>query len=169
MSDFVCDFPNCDCQTICRATGREVGRRTIVRFDGEHAFLSNFHPSPVRGPLSLLFPTVEHAFQAAKCVRSRDVEMILDARTPGIAKRMGRGVEMRSNWDEIRVEVMEELVWAKFTAPTLRTKLLSTGDAKLIEGNTWGDTFWGVCNGIGENNLGKILMRVRERIRRMDD
>lgn len=141
----------------------------IDRFDGEHAFLSNFHPSPVRGPMGLLFPTVEHAFQASKTLSAPDVEAIRDARTPGRAKRMGRLVSLRPDWEEMRVGVMEELVWRKFVDTGLRARLLATGDLELIEGNVWGDTFWGVCGGVGENQLGRILMRVRERIRAMGD
>ena len=89
----------------------------------------------------------------------------LHDRTPALAKRYGKAVSMRPNWDEIKVRVMCEIVEAKFTQnPNLTNMLLATEDAILIEGNTWGDTFWGVCDGKGENNLGKVLMRVRDRL-----
>lgn len=79
------------------------------------------------------------------------------------AKKLGKLVTIRPDWDEIKVEVMYEIVKAKFHYnPDLREMLLATEDAELIEGNWWGDTFWGVCKGQGLNNLGKILMRVRD-------
>jgi ribA/ribD-fused uncharacterized protein len=75
-------------------------------------------------------------------------------------------VKLRSDWTEIRLEIMEKIVRAKFWQnPHLARKLVATGDQKLVEGNRWNDTFWGVCRGVGENHLGKILMRVREELR----
>lgn len=81
------------------------------------------------------------------------------------AKAAGKKVLLREDWDQIKVDVMTEVVRLKFQQnPELRTKLLSTGDALLVEGNWWKDTFWGVCNGIGNNHLGQILMKVRSEI-----
>lgn len=74
-------------------------------------------------------------------------------------------MSLRPDWEYIRVDVMTELVRKKFSQEPLRSQLIATGDAELIEGNWWNDTFWGVCNGVGENNLGKILMKVRDEIR----
>jgi predicted NAD-dependent protein-ADP-ribosyltransferase YbiA (DUF1768 family) len=86
---------------------------------------------------------------------------IIAAPTPGIAKRIGRRVTLRPNWETMKVGNMHGLVWEKFQDPVMRSLLLSTGDAHLEEGNTWGDRFWGTVNGIGENHLGKILMNIR--------
>ncbi len=85
--------------------------------------------------------------------------------TPGEAKKYGRTVVMRSDWDEVKLEVMENIVRAKFMQlPYLREKLLLTEDIILEEGNTWGDTFWGVYDGEGTNHLGLILMKVRKEL-----
>ena len=89
---------------------------------------------------------------------------ILSAKTPAISKRLGKRVSIRTDWDDIKFDIMTNLVERKFNDhPVLMTKLLDTGNGFLVEGNWWGDTYWGVCDGIGENNLGKILMSVRER------
>lgn len=79
---------------------------------------------------------------------------------------LGQRVTLRGDWEDIKVSVMEDVVRLKFAHhPDLRDKLLATGKAKLIEGNNWGDTFWGMVDGRGRNELGKILMRRRERLR----
>ena len=134
---------------------------TIDRFTGDHEFLSNYHPSPIEVD-GILYATVEHAFHAAKTLKLNEKQAIAAAATPGDAKRMGRLVEARADWEEVKVGIMEDLVRLKFaTHAGLREMLLATGDAQLIEGNWWKDTFWGVCRGAGRNELGKILMRVR--------
>lgn len=69
---------------------------------------------------------------------------------------------MRPNWDEMKIGFMASILAAKFSDPELRLMLLQTWGCELVEGNTWGDTFWGVCNGKGKNNLGKILMELRD-------
>lgn len=119
--------------------------------------------STIKGKNTLPF---EHAYAAAKCKTERDREFIRKCSTPGEAKRLARQVPIREDWDDIRLGVMYELVKEKFSRhKDLRDKLLATGQFPLIEGNRWGDTFWGVCRGVGENNLGKILMRVRDELR----
>jgi len=134
----------------------------INRFRDEYAFLSNFHPAEIYFS-GLVFETVEHAFQAAKTVRLEQRFEISNAATPVAAKKLGRGVTLRLGWDYMRVDVMDLLVNLKFfTYPGLMKKLVATGDEEIIEGNTWGDTFWGVCNDVGENHLGKILISVRQ-------
>ena len=136
----------------------------IDSFDGQFAFLSNFFPSPVKMD-GIVFPTVEHAFQAAKTSDLGERRKLAAARSAGVAKRMGRKVALRKDWDNVRIGVMLELVRAKFQDPSLRASLLATGDEKLVEGNTWNDKFWGVCDGIGHNHLGQILMQVRKELR----
>lgn len=140
----------------------------IDSFRGEHAYLSNFYPSPFRWDGTLdaisdtLVPTVEHAYQAAKTLDVKWQERILAAETPTQAKKLGRQVPMRKDWDTIKLDVMRKLVRMKFLwHPDLAEKLLATREAELIEGNDWGDRFWGKVAGAGENWLGRILMGVR--------
>ena len=136
----------------------------IDSFKGETRWLSNFHMEEIifKG---VRFPSVEHAFQAMKCEDRAVQEEIRACKTPGQAKRMGKKVKLRPNWEQIKLGLMEELTRIKFKIPHLRAQLLDTGDAELIEGNNWGDCFWGVCNGVGQNHLGKILMKIRQEIR----
>lgn len=134
----------------------------IAEFQGQWRFLSNFYPAEVIGPQGLLYPTVEHAFQAAKTADPKHQQFIQQQSTPGKAKREGRKVALREEWETIKLSVMFELVMRKFeTHEKLGAKLLATGYQELVEGNYWNDTYWGVCKGKGENNLGKILMEVR--------
>ena len=138
----------------------------IHGFQGEHRFLSNFWSAEVELD-GVRFDTVEHAYQAAKFKGNYTVQVrIRAAATPGRAKRAG-GIAwgIRPDWGAVKVEVMQGLLEQKFAIPELRELLLATGDAYLEETNIWGDRFWGVCNGTGENNLGKLLMEIRGRIR----
>ena len=89
---------------------------------------------------------------------------IANASTPGLAKKMGRSVSLRPDWEDIKDDVMLEGLYRKFTNDELAEWLLDTGDEELVEGNWWGDRYWGVCNGIGQNKLGKLLMKVREEL-----
>ena len=136
----------------------------IDRFNGEYAFLSNYSTSNFRIDY-VLFPTMEDYFQANKADNQNDYLHIAYAPTPGEAKRLGRKIQLRSDWEEIKDEVMLTGLRKKFANPELRNLLLATGDEELIEGNYWGDTYWGVCNGVGQNKLGKLLMQVREEIK----
>jgi N-glycosidase YbiA len=136
----------------------------IDRFDGEYAFLSNFWSSPITLD-GITYPTVEHAFQAAKAINPPERQRIAALPTPGAAKRAGRKVAIRPDWERVKVGIMEDLVRRKFADPELAGKLLATGEEDLVEGNTWNDRFWGVCRGSGRNELGKILMRVRAELR----
>lgn len=123
---------------------------------GDYSFLSNFYWHGW---------TVEHHFQAAKTDDPAWVQKILHAPSPGAAKKLGRKAPMRPTWDDEKVPVMRTLLRMKFSDIALAERLLATGDAQLIEGNWWGDKFWGVSGGAGENNLGKLLMQVREELR----
>lgn len=138
-------------------------RTPIREFRGEFRFLSNFWPSPVPWR-DVTFPSVEHAFQASKTTDADWIARIAAAATPGDAKRLGRQAPLRPDWEQVKVKVMAALLKRKFTDPALRAKLLATGDAALIEGNTWGDIFWGVDlrTGAGQNNLGQLLMTLRQ-------
>lgn len=135
----------------------------IERFIGDFAFLSNFHPSTIshRGKL---WATVEAAYQAMKTVDPEQQETIRKAKSAAIAKKLGRTVTIRPDWENVKVEVMRELVREKFKNPLLREMLLATDGADLIETNYWNDSFWGVCRGHGQNWLGRILMETRAEI-----
>jgi ribA/ribD-fused uncharacterized protein len=137
----------------------------IDSFRGAHRFLSNFWLAEIVYE-GTRYASVEHAYQAAKCLHRSEREMVRTAATPGQAKRLSRTVTVRFDWDEIRIGIMRDLVRLKFrTHADLAAMLVSTGEARLVEGNTWGDTFWGECRGEGQNWLGRILMEVREELR----
>lgn len=134
----------------------------ITSFKGKNFFLSNFYSAPVIYN-GFRFENNEAAFQAAKCPE-RTSEFC--ALTPKGAKHLGRIVKLRPDWESVKYDVMYEVCLAKFSQHSdLRVKLIATGDAELVEGNTWGDRVWGVCGGVGENHLGKILMRIRNELR----
>lgn len=138
---------------------------TISSFSGTYRFLSNFWPSRIVGDDDWFYPTVEHAYQAAKTDDLEWKKRIRLAATPTDAKRLGRRCPLCADWDTIKLRVMYSLVLRKFQDPGLRRLLLATGDAELIEGNTWGDRYWGQVDGKGENHLGKLLMGIRAEIR----
>jgi ribA/ribD-fused uncharacterized protein len=135
----------------------------IERFEGEYRWLSNFAPALVDS-MAFLTRRVEHAYQAAKTMDGIERMRIAAAPTPGRARRLGRSVALPADWDELKLGVMLDLLRQKFHLSEYRSKLLATGDAVLIEGNPWGDTYWGVCRGVGENQLGKLLMQVRREL-----
>lgn len=137
----------------------------IDKFDGEYAFLSNFYEAPVVWE-GITYPSNEHAFQAAKSLNPARRLEVAAAATPGKAKRMGRTLQLRSDWEKVKYNIMLEIVLAKFHQhKDLAEALLDTDEAELIEGNWWNDTTWGVCNGVGQNWLGKILMTVRTQLK----
>jgi len=137
----------------------------IKRFEGEARFLSNFWPAVVTHD-GVQYPTTEHAFQAAKTLDFEQRWEISKLETPGQAKRAGRKLQIRPDWEQVKEQVMLELTILKFmNHRKLKELLLATGTAELIEGNNWGDKTWGVCDGEGQNLLGKILMLVRSQLR----
>jgi ribA/ribD-fused uncharacterized protein len=132
----------------------------IDSFDGEFDFLSNFLQTDVFLD-GVRYANSEAAFQAQKCAKMIDRFQFANL-LPGKAKRLGRKVTLRSDWEQVKDQVMYDVVKAKFQQhPQLRDKLVATGDSYLEEGNTWNDTYWGVCKGEGQNKLGHILMRIR--------
>lgn len=141
-------------------------RNAIEEFDGEYAFLSNFYHAPVHYD-GIDYPTNEHFFQAMKTLDINLKKIIANAETPGKAKRLGRNVSLRPDWEEVKEHFMELGLRLKFKNPTLRQKLLATGQKDLIEGNYWHDNEWGNCtcerckNQKGKNKLGVCLMKVR--------
>lgn len=164
---------------------------TISSFSGEYRFLSNFYPCNLPAIYltaesyfftelhdvrffdeeEIIFPTVEHFFQAMKSKKWEDWKFIYSLKTAKEAKQEGRKLELRKDWETVKLDIMDVGLCGKFSKkynPDLLRKLLYTGDSLLIEGNYWHDNFWGdctceKCKGIkGENNLGKLLMEVRE-------
>ena len=141
----------------------------IMSFRGEYSFLSNFYEGKVFTYKGLKFNNTEAPFHAEKCwSRAKEFEMI----RPLQSKRLGRRVLMRKDWEQIKDRVMYDVCYAKFTQdPVLKAKLLATGNRELVEGNTHGDRCWGMTcsNGvwIGENRLGKVLMKLRDDLRKM--
>ena len=136
----------------------------IKEFQGQYRFLSNFWYANIVFD-GLVYPSVEHAYVAAKTLDLNQRSKFTNpAIKPGGVKQMGRRLKLRNDWEQIKLEVMEELVRQKFSRSPLKEMLLMTGKQTLIEGNRWGDTFWGVCNGKGQNHLGEILMKVRSKL-----
>lgn len=108
------------------------------------------------------YPTVEHAYQAAKTLSPYQRDLIAGLPRPAQAKAAGRRVDLRPDWPAVRLPTMHALLVQKFAPGTpLARRLDATGDRLLVEVNHWGDTFWGVCDGAGENHLGRLLMEIR--------
>jgi len=146
----------------------EILDEKIDDFRGDHFFLSNFCPSLFEFR-KFKYDTVEHAYQALKATNQEDHDLVMNSKSPNEAKRYGRSIKMRDDWEEVKDDYMYCLVKAKFSQnPGQKRMLIETGNAELLEGNTWGDTHFGVCSktGVGENVLGKILMRVREELKK---
>jgi ribA/ribD-fused uncharacterized protein len=137
----------------------------IDSFKDEYLWLSNFFRCSVVYK-DEEYASVEHAYQAAKTFDMSWHGAIKRAATPAEAKRIGKQVPRRPDWDLVKLDLMLMLLRQKFSSPKLSEMLLNTGDAELVEGNSWHDEFWGVCNGKGQNNLGRLLMQVRDELRR---
>lgn len=131
----------------------------IKEFQGEYRWLSNFWPCIIYA-----YPSVEHAYQAMKTLDQKQREQIRLAPTAAAAKKLGRSVTVRTDWNDIKLRVMEVCLRCKFKHQDLRAKLIATKGLELIEGNWWNDTYWGVCKGKGENHLGKLLMKIRSEL-----
>lgn len=147
----------------------------ITRFDGRYAFLSNFYPCEIEHQ-GIYYKSVETYYVAMKIKSDQQIdgryigyidcrELISKIKNPGEVKQLGRILKVRKDWEDVKMGVMLWGVREKFKHDDLKQMLLDTGEQELIEGNWWGDQYWGVYNGKGDNNLGKILMRVRSEIR----
>ena len=115
----------------------------ITSFSGAYAFLSNFYPCEVMLD-GEWYKSVEHAYQAAKTLNLEERRRIASMPTPGKAKRAGRAVKLRENWEQIKCQVMLQLLRQKFSDARLKELLLDTKDAELIEVNNHKDNYWGV-------------------------
>lgn len=142
----------------------------ICFFDKRYSFLSNFYPAPITND-GIVYPTNEHFFQAMKTTNTEERKKIAAAETPREAKEMGRSVALRSDWEEIKTDVMMTGLRKKFAYPELKDQLLATGDEWLEEGNTWHDNAWGNCwcdkciRIPGRNMLGMLLMYLRDELK----
>ncbi len=145
----------------------ELANGSIIDdFRGPYRWLSNFHLCEIHFE-GLVFPSTEHAYQAAKTLDLDARKQFTDAAmTCGQAKRGGRRLLLREDWEAAKDAVMGLVLFDKFTRHAdLRSKLLATAPAFLMEMNTWNDIYWGVCNGVGKNRLGQLLMEIRGSIK----
>lgn len=138
--------------------------KAILEFQGRHRFLSNFYECNLEWD-GIKWTSSEAAYQAAKTLdRNKRLEFV--NLSPSETKRKGKAVVLRSDWEEVKIEIMAEILFAKFEAnPQLKKMLIETGDAHLEEGNNWHDRFWGVCppgSKTGKNHLGRLLMELRD-------
>lgn len=143
--------------------------KIIDEFTGDYMFLSNFSKWPCEFE-GIIYPTSEHAFQAAKSLDYGERLAFSKLNNPAAAKEKGKNVILRPDWELVKYGVMFNVLLSKFTRnQKVFIKLLSTDDAELIEGNTWHDNYWGDCicdkcsKKYGQNNLGRILMALRNR------
>lgn len=143
---------------------------TVESFFGPYRFLSNFFPtdSPIVCDMGVQYPSVEHAYQAHKTTNYEERVLISKLPTAGAAKKYSHTMDVRPEWKSIRLGIMEGLLRQKFSQPSFKRRLLDTGSKELLEGNTWNDTFWGICDGKGSNHLGKLLMKIREEHKKND-
>ena len=149
----------------------------VDRFKGEYRWLSNFSPARVLLD-GVVFPSVEHAYQAGKVlspeIRERIRALPTAAEAKRFGKKVGKGIPCRPAWNEtFKVNLMRFLLWQKFSDPALSQRLLATGDEMLVEGNTWHDCTFGCCRcsecgGRGQNWLGVLLMEIRVELRARD-
>ena len=155
-----------DYNQYCSLYSPEVPK-VINSFQDEYDFLSNFYENrdQIIRYEGLSYKSVEAAFQAQKTL-DKKMRKVFTELSPSSAKYLGRHIQLRKDWEQVKDSIMLQLVTYKFThCEELRDKLLETEDAELIEGNWWNDRYWGVCNGEGQNKLGKILMDVRNSIK----
>ena len=151
----------------------------IESFSGRYNFLSNFYPAKIEHQ-GITYPTVEHYYVSMKVKNDQQIdgkyitmidcrELIAKMPQASKVKQFGKIIKIRRDWDDVKLDVMLWGIREKFKHTDLKDLLLSTGDQELVEGNTWNDTYWGICRGEGQNNLGKILMKVRMELRQQND
>ena len=134
----------------------------IREFKGEYRWLSNFAPCKIMLD-GEEYDSVENAYQASKTLNHNE-RLKFKNITPGQAKRLGRKITIRDDWSKVKLSVMYSLLIQKYANPPYKNMLIETGYIRIEEGNTWNDTFWGVCleTGKGQNNLGKMIMEIRK-------
>ena len=145
---------------------REPAHEDIYGFKGEYRWLSNFYK--LQEPIDLygcIFYYTENLYQAFKCNKSDDF-ILMASLTPSEAKRFGKRVELNPDFMENKLSIMKQILDIKFRQPYFKQRLLNTGNCLIFEENSWKDFFWGCHNGIGENHLGKIIMEIREELKK---
>jgi ribA/ribD-fused uncharacterized protein len=143
----------------------------IDTFREEYWFLSNFYPCTLFADDGNIYPSVEHAYQAYKTTDFSIREKIKNIKKPGGAKRFGRIFEKRTGWEFLKTGIMFNFVMLKFsTNKILQFKLVHTFPNSIVHDNSWGDIYWGICDNIGQNILGKMLMEIRRHfIKKLDE
>ena len=136
----------------------------IDSFIGENYFLSNFYEHPLT-VFGLEFQNSEAAFQSQKSV-NKDIQRQFCSLNPSDAKHLAHRLPLREDWESVKVDIMRDVLQAKFSDLSLKRRLINTHPHKLVEGNTWGDRYWGVCGGTGKNYLGRLLMELRDKLLR---
>lgn len=138
----------------------------IKEFKNEYRWLSNFYPCDIEYK-DIVYPSIEHFYVAMKTTDPDLRKEISLIETPGKVKRFGRKLDIRENWEDIKISIMEHALKTKFNNPKFKKLLLDTEDDKIIEGNLWHDNFWGSCycdkcGDKGKNILGKLIMKIRK-------
>ncbi|MCK5613940.1 NADAR family protein [Candidatus Pacearchaeota archaeon] len=132
-------------------------------FRNEYWFLSNMYPIKIVDN-NVTYNSTENYYQAHKTFSPKSHDEIAIS-SPFESKKLGRKVVLRKDWDDIKLKIMARAIVLKFTKnENLRKKLIETGNIEIVETNTWGDTYWGICNGTGRNELGKLLMKLRTKL-----
>jgi ribA/ribD-fused uncharacterized protein len=133
-----------------------------MRFRGKYYFLSNFYPAEIIIG-GQTYKTTEHYYQSQKTDNLNEQRFILESITPSQAKKRGSMVNIKKDWDQIKLAVMYIALKAKFIQhKDLMKMLLDTKGEYICEENDWGDRYWGMSNGVGENHLGVLLMKIRD-------
>lgn len=142
-------------------------KNPILSFSGEYSWLSNFAPCEVYYD-SVQYSSVENAYVAAKTLNLEDRKLVQPC-PPGYAKRLGKKFQLRKDWNLLKVAIMRNLLIQKFSQAPYKNLLLATASQLLVETNTWGDRFWGVCNKTGENMLGILIMDIRDDLKILEE
>ena len=135
----------------------------IEQFRGEYRWLSNFASVKIEYG-GRIYPSVEHAYIGAKSDDEEWKDLCAENHKAGELKKISKDIDLRPNWEDEKIGIMKTLLVKKFNQEPFKTKLINTDDAHIQEGNTWYDIFWGVDlkSGFGENYLGRIIMEIRE-------
>lgn len=136
---------------------------TIAGFRGKYRWLSNFERCEILYK-GIIYQSTESAYQAQKTLKIsvRHIFAKLDSRE---SKALAKALTIRGDWDEIKYDIMSDICRVKFNMPQFKPRLIDTGEMEIIESNHWGDTYWGECDGEGENHLGHIIMDIRDELR----
>lgn len=139
--------------------------KQISEFSGEYRWLSNFAECRIILG-NTTYSSVEHAYQSMKSDDPEWRKFCADpSNSAGTIKRKSRDVTIIPRWDDLKELVMYICLFQKYLQEPYLTALVETGDSLIIEGNTWGDTFWGVCDGKGQNRLGELIMKIRDKVK----